>query len=682
MPNDKEFELDDLEAFSFDDLSLDEAPPAETDSTTAEDPFGVWVKSAPEDIAPDAPVPEAEPLDSGLPEEDFLSSEELAKLDDSFDFVTVSDEPLEGETPLEDEIAFLDTPEAVEAEKSSPSAASFDEVSLDDFVSFDDVPLEEVSEFASETGATGIDGPTSEEDASEEFLDIDIDIEDDIGDEELEIIEGATPRVPDEMEEISLDGFSAQSVDLSEFGDFEEVSPVAEGPLAGAEDLPDVLDIPEALELPEDLELPQDLALSDDVDLPEENGFFEETVLEDPLDLDPHDQTDLDHILALEEDLTAGIRTAPEPTAEALDPVPPPPPSDLAALILSKIEQELSSIKQEISELKNEVTHLRSAPPALAQPPLPEPIPEPETKAHGFFDEEDDETIALTGDELDNILSTAEISEGEELGVSLDDDLLGLDAEGNLLAPEPEVEEAHVTDEVHVTDEEFLAGTALDLNEPDVLVDDQDDLGIPESIELEEGLPMELEEGQTEDLLATTETGINDFEVAPLPEGILEGSPEPLEIPFDDDIGWELEDSAPLAPDLNEPAPEPIVDLPEEAPSELADLPPLETDSEGWSPPALAEDAPQDLPDDLEFTLEEESAPEVETPLPPPPPVREAPVGTIGGLSTNLKDELKAVLQYMDKLLASLPDDKIQEFAESEHFEVYKRLFEELGLIE
>jgi len=47
-----------------------------------------------------------------------------------------------------------------------------------------------------------------------------------------------------------------------------------------------------------------------------------------------------------------------------------------------------------------------------------------------------------------------------------------------------------------------------------------------------------------------------------------------------------------------------------------------------------------------------------------------------------LKDELKAVLAYMDKLLVSLPDEKIQEFAESEHFEVYKKLFEELGLKE
>src|SRR5690242_15726599 len=45
MPNDKEFELDDLESFSFDDLSVDDSASSE------QDPEGVWVKSAPQDVA-------------------------------------------------------------------------------------------------------------------------------------------------------------------------------------------------------------------------------------------------------------------------------------------------------------------------------------------------------------------------------------------------------------------------------------------------------------------------------------------------------------------------------------------------------------------------------------------------------------------------------------------------------
>ena len=619
MPNDKEFELDDLESFSFDDLSLDEAPPVD-EAPTGEDPFGVWVKSAPEDVdTADQPLEDLDlsspPTEDILPEEDFLSSEELANLDDSFDFVTV-EEPLEGESPLEEEMAFLDTPEALEAEQTlePESVPSFDEVSLDDFVSFDEVTLD-----AAGPGAPTDTLDTPEEELDEEFLDIDIDINDDVSDRDLEITP-APIAVSSPLEE----------VDLGEFGDFQEVSAIE-----GAD-------------------------------------FFEEQILDvesEPLDLEPDDHTDMDHILALEEDLTAGIRE-PEPMTEApAVPVAPVAPaaatSDLAALILEKIEQELSSIKQEISELKNEVTHLRVAPVVTRDP---EPTPEEEAPiasepAHGFFDEEDDETIALTGDELDNILSTAEISEGEEVGLTLEEDLLTMDAEGNLLEPAvSSVEDSSVEEETfHVTDEEFLSGTALDLNEPDpfvTLTEEADALGVPDSIELEEEFPLGLDDDETEDLLVEP---AHDFEVDPLPEGLLEGTPEPLEIPFDDDIGLELVEE-PLAPSEER--------LEEELPS-LDDLSfetlPPPGDPEGWSPPV------EILDQDAEVITFDE-------PLPAPVPVAVAP--STGGLSPGLKEELRAVLSYMDKLLASLPDDKIQEFAESEHFEVYKRLFEELGLIE
>lgn len=46
----------------------------------------------------------------------------------------------------------------------------------------------------------------------------------------------------------------------------------------------------------------------------------------------------------------------------------------------------------------------------------------------------------------------------------------------------------------------------------------------------------------------------------------------------------------------------------------------------------------------------------------------------------NMKDEIKSVLSYMDQLLESLPEDKISQFAKSEEFNTYKKLFKELGL--
>ena len=50
------------------------------------------------------------------------------------------------------------------------------------------------------------------------------------------------------------------------------------------------------------------------------------------------------------------------------------------------------------------------------------------------------------------------------------------------------------------------------------------------------------------------------------------------------------------------------------------------------------------------------------------------------GIPDNLKDEIRNVLGYMDKLLEALPDEKIQEFANSDYFVMYKKLFEDLGI--
>jgi len=51
------------------------------------------------------------------------------------------------------------------------------------------------------------------------------------------------------------------------------------------------------------------------------------------------------------------------------------------------------------------------------------------------------------------------------------------------------------------------------------------------------------------------------------------------------------------------------------------------------------------------------------------------------GDGDRLKSEIKSVLSYLDKLLDSLPEEKIEEFARSEYFDTYKKLFEELGLV-
>ena len=78
--------------------------------------------------------------------------------------------------------------------------------------------------------------------------------------------------------------------------------------------------------------------------------------------------------------------------------------------ILLKIEQELASIKSELSTLKSEISSLKIG---THKPSIGDISDEPklEESVSGFFDDDEDETIALTGDELDNILNTADITE-------------------------------------------------------------------------------------------------------------------------------------------------------------------------------------------------------------------------------------------------------------------------------
>ncbi len=88
------------------------------------------------------------------------------------------------------------------------------------------------------------------------------------------------------------------------------------------------------------------------------------------------------------------------------------------------------------------------------------------------------------------------------------------------------------------------------------------------------------------------------------------------------------------------------------------------------------------IEDSLEETSVEE--PTIEETL-PDETVAEEPVSAETqtqqtSIPKNLREEVISVLSYMDQLLENLPEEKITEFAKSEHFVTYKKLFDELGL--
>ncbi len=300
--------------------------------------------------------------------------------------------------------------------------------------------------------------------------------------------------------------------------------------------------------------------------------------------------------------------------------------------ILQKIEEDLLSIKEELAALKNEIYSLRGT----ASPTRPEE--KPKEGEVGFFAEDEDETIALTGDELDNILNTADIT--EETG-----------------------EPTAIPEETELIVEEAAA-------QPDRLIDKDNILELEEeapaptrvaSVAIEEEVPIELPE---EEIVLEDLSGPEAEEPEPISEE---------EINSFDEIQIDLPESEEEAG---------IEELPEitleeeELPAEEVELG-NEFDLSTSEKEALRSET-------FELHDEELLEPAVVTPAVkstiPRAPTTSATAAVDEEIPDDLKTEIKSILKYMDQLLEALPEDKIEEFARSEYFEVYKKLFDELGL--
>jgi hypothetical protein len=452
--------------------------------------------------------------------------------------------------------------------------------------------------------------------------------------------------------------------------------------------------------------------------------------------------------------------------------------SSLSTQLLRQIAEELSSIKREISTLKEEFSAL------YRSNDISRDVPKKDTAA-GFFNEgadegEDNEKIALTGDEINTILNTADFTEEasadftEEAGADFTENLpeelsLGEDAPEDAgpaafseisfeefpetpekIPPEPVLAapvEGTGDTEPEEAAEDF-GGTGLEAGpekleilELPELEDDFSDielLDIPGDSELppEEEFPP-LPEGEPEELKMLREEGVEPVIEASEDTSYLEEDPlgtetfdedvldlsdavidEPnisgnlvenaLEEPSLDSIAVDLNLEDPLNLEVSRDAPfedEPLEVLPEE---EIGDLFIEDEDTVelfheddnitidiALEEPAVAgEDlGPELLPEEEEVGEDfSDDFPAIEEALdlsPEPLPeeaaasIPEGPPGASGAkpIPDNLKQELKVVLSYMDQLLEALPDEKIEEFAQSAYFDTYKKLFEELGLI-
>jgi pilus assembly protein FimV len=402
--------------------------------------------------------------------------------------------------------------------------------------------------------------------------------------------------------------------------------------------------------------------------------------------------------------------------------------SGSSAEILARIEDELRSIRADLNHLRSDLSGLRKTAAAAGAAADRPSAGGPGTKG-GFLDEDEDETIALTGDELDNILNTAEITEeaaeGTAEGAEASEpasDILSFDT------PEPEAVDAPVLETELEAAESSLDGS--EIADDTLVLSDEDLLAIeekPAAVKGTEDLPADLvlEELATEEEETPGVSGdLPEIDLEGIPE--IEAEPATDRTPDDEsetidletlDLGDEpkvINAVAEQVEDLTElPEAEEILDA-EEMPSaaskddvEEVDLEALAAEAESLEDEVPTAPSVEDLeigelesvsedgalgpvPDkEIEISFDSDLGKDAEALEEAEPvedaveaeEVQDAPAAEeAAGIPDDLKEEIRTVLKYMDHLLEALPDEKIQEFASSNYFVMYKKLFEDLGL--
>ena len=543
-----------------------------------------------------------------------------------------------------------------------PAAGGSEEVSLDDFV--------DMSEF----GVTEEAPKKDEVIADEKPLDMDISF--DSSADAIQTEENLS--VEDSYDDIDDEGTDA-------FAETTEETSVAAEEVTGSNDID-----------------------AEEVDLSDFgiDANAEETPVTQDVESAKNKESVIDYDLSVANDNTSAapvvneIKSTAAPVEELVEEVPEVSSADSG--LLKQIVEDLSNLKSEINTLKLNLEEMKASPaPAAGSDGFiseeiaidDDVIPDSSKEDTGFFSGDDgDDTIALSTDELSNILNTADFNT-EEVTVEAADEA----PEEEPVIEETPVEEEPVSDETIIDNFEAPEGNESDLtydftdenlSEPNI-----DEIEIDEE-SLDDDLPDEISIPKDDDILVEssssdfmdsvqdtteehqTETAADDtvFEAAEEPvieEEIVEESPvedtfstvdnvfdtEEAPAAIDESSGFtDIEVEEPVEPAVEDETfvPEEEVIQEEEVPVE----PVIENDF------VSHEDDNNNLTDsNIDYLTTEENNVEEET-----------------DENSELKKDIKSVLLYMDQLLENLPEEKIVEFAKSDEFTTYKKLFSELGL--
>ena len=777
-----------------------------TGNTNELDSYGVWVKRPPQDSNEDTIIPETEEKTSNIIEEDF-DLPDFSDIPEPIESDELKDNPFteeeskndDGNIELSSDISlddFLDD----SASGMPGSSESTEEIDLDSFVGDSSGSSEEISldDFldGDDFGSSSSSGKEDDV-ANDEALDISLNFntpkEDEVQTEEIseetdydsdyESEPEPEETVPEKKVDFSsIDTGAMEEISLDDFSMAESDAATAD---AAAKAISSSVE-------------------SEDVDLTE-FGTGGESHAAAPK------QTVIDYDLAITEDdevSSAPVIKEIKTDAKAEEKETTTENTAINNELLERIISDLSGLKDEISNLKNDLAELReksSIEPALPSCATQENEAEIETPAteepSGFFGNSDeDETIALSGDELSNIMNSADFTEEVVENVSPDaetKEAAGFTEETFVNDVEPSAEEttfdmsqenevsSPISDSFSDASESSLSANSE--SEPEVSVSNDfvemsptEDFGMQEEVKSEPAEPESFNENEdiqeetaaASDIPDTIPDDIIDEPAfddslysapTPMPEesGIIEEEVPSLEEPLvtdtfetepsdafaseeetDSGLSLGMEEAEPEEPNLEimteDSLPEeidiPKVDeiLPEETsdnaddimvdsnPSDFMESVKIDETEKIRDPfiddimeePPTVEDAITD--ENVEYLAKDENAivdadvppvaaeepsvafeePQIETKQESFPTAKEevsSPAESISEETTesnaedrtlpdDIKSDIKSVLLYMDQLLENLPEDKIMEFAKSEQFVTYKKLFSELGL--
>lgn len=666
--------------------------------------------------------------DSGASAPAGTSGSDEISLDDFFDTDTSTqkEDDVSNDEPLDIDLSFTENPDdKVPTEETDISTDDEDSSTFAEDDMFDNISAEQPAENETKTAEQNSDTPTEEVSLDDFGID-------ENSDDASAVAAGASVNSQAESEEVDLSDFGIDS-DAGE-------TPVKQDVHASKKKVVDY-----------------DIAITDD-----------DSVKEAP---------------KAEEVITSEPKTeAPEEDKNSVK---------VDSSMLDMIMQELSGLKNQINSLRDEFQTIKESkneihPEAKATeqleavPEIPEaeiPSGNSEQENTGFFDGNDnDETIALSGDELSNIMNTADITESDE-EISDQDNIETPEELPEEQAANPEAEETAEPTESKDEPETILPVENTETaQEENVEIPDAEEIApeteIPATEENTEIHPAAEEKNETpEDFNEESPFGTmeetNSLEEEPDSGLSMNSDEEKLEEPNLDEINiknMEEEISIPKVDELADDVEKPLDDIlvessnsdlinsvdeketpapetPEKAEEKIEDAESVEPEEtknaeEPDSTPSdeenkiyedfIAEDpkvsesisaenidylnedktnsdeekteeaepadvAPaEEIPEIEPEVAAESEEPELAETVKPEELTSPAentaetetsePNHDTKQLPEDLKNDVKSVLLYMDQLLENLPEDKIMEFAKSEQFTTYKKLFSELGL--